>query len=242
MNHTAEEALQDVARERLPEADEVAAYLRARPDFFEQYPELLDTLRLPHVHRGTVSLVERQLERLRERLAREQRRLRELIENGRQNDHTQARLHRLTLDLMRAQRPAEAIEALHRSLTEDFRVAAVALRLRHAAPADLPGWVGSLDAQGSRLAEVERVLDRHRAWCGEVGGAVRDWLFGTGSGVRSAALLPVGAAAEYGLLAIGSTDPLAYNKAMNTHYLDRLASLLGACLSRWLVPAEVSRA
>ena len=231
---SANELLPNENAEALPEPAQVAAFLRAHPDFFAQHPDLLAELRLPHAQRGAVSLVERQVALLRELLAREQRRLRELIENGKRNDRIQQLMHALTLDLLRADTLAGALAALEDSLLGPFRASALALRL-HRPPAEtLPGYVQAFDAAGvAHLAEVERVLRRHRAWCGEVAGAVRDWLFGD-AGVRSAAILPVGSEAEYGLLAIGSEDPLAYNKAMDTHYLDRLAALLGASFARWL--------
>ncbi len=233
------EALLEAPVPPLPDAEQVAAYLRAHPGFFEEHPELLMALSLPHAQRGTVSLVERQVALLRERLEREQRRLRELLENGRRNDRIQRLMHALTLDLMRAGTPGEALTALYENLTGPFQATAVSLRLHRMPEAALPGFVRPLDEADGHLAEVDRVLRRHRAWCGEVASGVRDRLFGMASAIRSAAILPVGSEAEYGLLAIGSDDPLAYNKAMDTHYLDHLAALLGACLSRWLeAPAD----
>ena len=43
-------------------------YLQDHPEFFQQYPQLLSSLRLPHQQRGSVSLVERQLELQREKI------------------------------------------------------------------------------------------------------------------------------------------------------------------------------
>jgi len=44
----------------------VAEWLRANPDFFRRNNELLSTLRLPHASGAAVSLIERQIEVLRE--------------------------------------------------------------------------------------------------------------------------------------------------------------------------------
>ncbi len=46
----------------------VAAFLREHPDFFLRQPELLAQLRIPHEERGSVSLVEIQMTRLRDRI------------------------------------------------------------------------------------------------------------------------------------------------------------------------------
>ena len=49
-------------------AQVVYDYLQDHPEFFQQYPQLLANLRLPHQQRGSVSLVERQLELQREKI------------------------------------------------------------------------------------------------------------------------------------------------------------------------------
>ena len=50
------------------EEETVARYLQLNPDFFERHQPLLARLRLPHARTGaTISLVERQVEVLREK-------------------------------------------------------------------------------------------------------------------------------------------------------------------------------
>ena len=51
------------------EEQAVVQYLQHNPDFFERHPQLLARLRLPHPRGGsTISLVERQIEVLREKI------------------------------------------------------------------------------------------------------------------------------------------------------------------------------
>jgi uncharacterized protein YigA (DUF484 family) len=66
----------------------VADYLLTYPDFFERNSQLLTKLRLPHVRdvAATVSLVERQVEVLRERNQALERKLKELVDVARAND------------------------------------------------------------------------------------------------------------------------------------------------------------
>ena len=49
----------------LPDAEAVAAYLRAHPEFFVDHDELIPELRIPHQPGTAVSLVERQVKLLR---------------------------------------------------------------------------------------------------------------------------------------------------------------------------------
>src|SRR5689334_7798831 len=105
------------------EADETAIgnYLRSNPDFFVRNEALLAHLRLPHA-RGSaaVSLVERQVELLREKTQGLESRLAELIGIARANDELAAKIHRFTRRLMAARTRGDAVDQLEASLREDF--------------------------------------------------------------------------------------------------------------------------
>ena len=48
--------------------DDVARYLRAHPQFFDEHPELLESIYVPHPHSGrTIALTERQILGLRDK-------------------------------------------------------------------------------------------------------------------------------------------------------------------------------
>src|ERR1700682_2895889 len=85
-----------VKHESLNDAS-VAEYLQTYPDFFERNSPLLIKLRLPHLRDAgaTVSLVERQVEVLRERNQSLERKLKELVDVARANDALADRNHRL---------------------------------------------------------------------------------------------------------------------------------------------------
>jgi len=83
--------------------DQIADFLVAHPDFFERHGAVLARIKLPH-QRGSaaISLVERQVLVLRDKHAVLEKKLHELIENGRANDAISDRMHRLTRRLLRA--------------------------------------------------------------------------------------------------------------------------------------------
>src|SRR5215468_10055798 len=89
----------------------VAEYLQTYPDFFERNSPLLVKLRLPHLRNAgsTVSLVERQVEVLRERNQALERKLKELVDVARANDALADRIHRLSQRLIRAPSMLETI-------------------------------------------------------------------------------------------------------------------------------------
>jgi len=104
-----------------PGDEAIAEHLLANPDFFERHSSVLARLKLPH-QRGSaaISLVERQVLVLREKHGALERKLQELIENGRANDAIVDRCHRLTRRLLRARDLAGTSVALDTSLREDF--------------------------------------------------------------------------------------------------------------------------
>src|SRR4030081_1958935 len=93
------------------EEESVSADLQHNPDFFERHHAVLARLRLPHVRGGsTVSLVERQIEVLREKHAALENKLAELVRVARGNDVIADKLHRFTKRLLRATTRANAVE------------------------------------------------------------------------------------------------------------------------------------
>ena len=62
------------------EEESIAGYLQRNPEFFERHQAVLARLKLPHSRGGsTISLVERQIEVLREKLAGLENKLSELV-------------------------------------------------------------------------------------------------------------------------------------------------------------------
>ena len=76
--------------------DTVVQYLQNSPDFFERHATLLAKLRLPHTRSSgqTVSLIERQVDVLRERNTGLERKLKDLVEVARLNEQLTEKIHR----------------------------------------------------------------------------------------------------------------------------------------------------
>ena len=216
-----------------PSAEQVAQYLAENPGFFEAHAELLGAITVPHPHGGrAVSLVERQVDVLRDKNKVLEMRLAELLRIGQENDAIAARLQHWTRELLRVRDLRELPDRVIEGMTAGFSVPQVALRL----------WgVDSVHADLPVAAEVEpeirTLADGLRLpYCGpnaEIRAA--SWLPGGGAHTRSIALLPlrVGAAPEaFGLLLLGSPDPDRFQTGMGTTFLERIAEIASAALSR----------
>ena len=79
-------------------ADDIARFLRTHPQFFDQHPELLETITVPHPYGGrAIPLAERQTVALREKLKVTEGRLGELLQFGEENDAISEKVHRLSV-------------------------------------------------------------------------------------------------------------------------------------------------
>ena len=156
-------------------------------------------LRLPH-QRGSaaVSLVERQVLVLREKNTHLEQRLHELIENGRTNDLTTERVHKLTRRLLRTRDLAGVLGALETSLREDFGASRWVLLAVDPATAPLAGLQNAhlrVVPRGSpELRIFESFFESARPRSGQIRDTQRDYLFGggaEGSQVGSTVLIPL---------------------------------------------------
>lgn len=211
------------------DANDVAAYLKAHPDFFNLYADLLAQIVITDPHHGrAVSITERQLTALRDRNKQLEAKLAELIQFGEENDAISEKLHTLSLALMRAETFTGVTRALHESLEEAFVVPHVALRL----------WDGVAlnELPEQSLADEETRSFTHtlkRPYCGpSTGLAALAWL---GSGIRSLALIPLRQEeTAMGLLILGSEDIQRFYPEMGTLFLERIGDIVSAALLRTL--------
>jgi uncharacterized protein YigA (DUF484 family) len=112
------------------DANEVAQFLKANPQFFDQHPQLLESIYVPHPHGGrAIPLTERQIVSLREKVRVLEGKLGEFVRYGEDNDAIGEKVHRLSLALVGARDFAATAHALYFHLREDFAVPHVALRV-----------------------------------------------------------------------------------------------------------------
>jgi uncharacterized protein len=217
------------------EVEAVTRYLQQNPEFFENHLQLLARLRLPHARgSSTISLVERQVEVLRERHLAMEQKLADFVTVARANDAVAEKLHRFTRRLLRAQTRHSAIEQLEASLREDFDAFHSVLVLIGGAPSGEPQrFVRQVAADDANLKSFESLFTSGKPRCGQARDSQREFLFaGDAPDIGSVALVPLGDHGSLGLLALGSTDRDRFHPGMSTDFLARLADLISDVLSR----------
>ena len=214
-------------------AEEVATFLRDNPDFFTRHGDVFASLEVPHPHGGqTITLAERQLHTLRQKISQLEGKLGELIRFGEENDVISGKVHRLAVALVIAESADEVRETLYRSLVDDFQVPHVTLRTWGEPCEGDDDDEADLPVVSSELRQLASGLSK--PYCGLASGSpVLEWFADAASHIRSMALLPLGQGNEtFGLLVLGSEEEHRFYPEMGTLYLDRIAALAAAALLR----------
>ena len=212
--------------------DSLADYLSRHPDFFERHMSVLTRMHIPH-ERGaqTVSLVERQVQALRDINQRLENRLREFVAVAQDNDVLADKIHRLACRLIRSHGATQFFTAVETSLREDFGVTHwVLLCLRN----DIPELsrittrhLRMVEPGAPELKPFETFFSSPKPRCGQIRDSQREYLFGNDAQeVGSVAMVALGPEARYGLLAVGSNDAQRFQPTMSTEFLSRIGQLV----------------
>jgi uncharacterized protein len=212
-------------------SDDVAYYLEQNPHFFEQHAELLGSVRLASPLLGrAVSLQERQMEVLREKIRLQELHLTELLRVAQTNDASSERFQSWTRALLLARNDVDLPHLLIDNLQSVFSVPYATLRLWNVAPAFAHTWFAAPVSEDARL--FSNSLDV--PFCGPNNDfEVTAWLDEAAS-VASLALLPLRAethAGAFGLLVLGSPDAERFGADMATDFLARLGTTASAALA-----------
>src|SRR5712671_2098684 len=206
-------------------ADDLARFLRANPQFFDQNPELLESIHVPHPYGGrAIPLAERQTVALREKLKQLEGRLGQMMQFGEENDAISEKVHRLSVALAGARDFPALARSLYFHLREDFAVPHVVLRVwGKAVPVDFE------ESEEVDAKQREQAATMGAPQCGPAqGNSFTAWFREATDHIRSLALVPLGQTTVIGLLALGSEDAKRFYPDMGTLYLRRIGELCAA--------------
>jgi uncharacterized protein YigA (DUF484 family) len=212
--------------------DDIASYLQDHPHFFEQQAELLAAIRLTSPVLGrAVSLQDRPLEVLREKIRVQELHLAELLRVAHDNDAIGERFQRWTRALLAARNDVDLPHVLVSGLKSIFDVPHATLRLWQVAPEFAHTWFAAAVAEDARLF----ANSLEGPFCGPNHDfEVTAWLADEAASTQSVALLPLRAPAggnAFGLLLLGSPDAARFSADMATDFLAEIGATASAALA-----------
>ncbi|MGJ8618719.1 MAG: DUF484 family protein [Methylophilaceae bacterium] len=212
--------------------DQVGAYLKEHPEFFEKNASLLADIHLPSPHgNGTISLSERQQLAQRDKIAALEGRYAELVLNAQENDAIANKMHQFFVLLQQA-KSFDAVEQLvTNQLPKAFNITDTCLRV----------WTkpeNTNETETLIFSDVPESIQKwvntiHNVYCGETPTSIviDDWF---AQPVQSLAVLPLRNKMVYGYLALGSHEEKRFYVGMGTDFLQKLDDHVSAAFSRYI--------
>jgi uncharacterized protein YigA (DUF484 family) len=216
----------------------VIQYLHRNADFFEQHPQVLARLRLQHPRNGsTVSLIERQVDVLREKIQTQESKADRVRAVARANNVLAEKIHRFTRRLLRTAGTGPAIAEIEASLREDFDTfhAVLVIPGTRVSTEQDPSWrfLRRVSADDAGYRSFDTLFAACKPRCGQIRDTQREFLFGAEApNIGSVAMIPLGGQPTLGLLALGSVDRDRFHPGMSTEFLQRMGELITDALLR----------
>ncbi|AIY43749.1 Protein of unknown function DUF484 [Collimonas arenae] len=211
--------------------DNVAQYLIDSPHFFEEHAELLAKIRLSSPLLGrAVSLQERQMEILREKIKVQDLRLADMVRNAQENDATSHKLHRWTRSLLLARNDVDLPHTLVDGLRTTFAVPQATLRLWGVSEDYSHTWFAAAASEDAKIFANGLSMP----FCGSNNDfEAASWLE---QDIQSVAMLPLRSgdsttSATFGLLVLGSPDAQRFSADMATDFLVQIGETASAALA-----------
>lgn len=233
------------AEVRTPKAkitrDHVARYLRTHSDFFTHHVELIETLAIPHETGVAVSLVERQVELLRNKNKELDQKLHQLIKVAKDNEKVSSRLHTISLGLVSIRGFDETLSGIHDLMHADFPGTKVNMRLFDVLQETTVKACQAMEKPLQKSKLVQDLFSSRRRGVAFLTKRQIENVFDKEKQekpIRSAAAVALKKNDQLGVLFLGSTDANRFQNGMGTLFLGNLGEILGAKLQQF-TPAAV---
>ena len=226
--------IEDISVGELSE-DSITEYLENHLDFFEGRENLLMNLQLSH-HQGSgaISLVERQVEVLRESNLKFKQQLKEIVVAAKDNHKVLDKIHQLALRLIESPSSVKRIQILQSSLKKDFladRCVLIIFSSKVKSVFSDNDFTTFIDPSDKRLSPFESFLQSGRPGCVQLKDSQKKIVFSDDAPeINSAALIPLGNSEMLGFMVIGSIDSDYFNPGKGMDLLTRLGELVVAVL------------
>jgi uncharacterized protein YigA (DUF484 family) len=209
----------------------VARFLKDHPQFFDEHAELMTTLKLTSPVGGrTISLQERQMEVLREKIKALELRMASLLRIGQENDAITEKFQAWTRSLLLARNDVDLPHVLIEGLRTIFSVPLATLRIWGVAEEFSHTWFAQAVSVDARIF----ANGLSAPFCGPNNDfEAASWLDEAPS-VESIAILPLRvdeAPEAFGLLVLGSPDPQRFTADMGTDFLSKIGDTTSAALT-----------
>jgi len=212
---------------------QLISMLRENPDILIRHPEVIVILEVPHQSGSAVSLIERQVAVLRQQIQQQETRLLELMDVARDNERLAEIRHRLAIELLTARDTDDVISSVLDTFKTELSADHAVIKLFSIDEVLIEQSSGLfVNAEDEALTAFKTMLQHKNTVCGKSTKEQKDYLFADkAESIKSAAIIPLVAGANLGLIGLGADDARRFNASMGTHFLTQVGELVSAALA-----------
>ena len=203
--------------------EEIAEYLILNPGFFDENPEVLNSLKIVHDSGAAVSLIEKQVEYLRSNYNSTTDKLLSLLENAKNNEDLFFLTQKLLLSLIDAENIKEIIKLIEKAFKKDFGAKESRLIFFSNTSTNIPKE--RTEDPDKALKVLGDKLKSKNLYCGDLDKKAKDFLF-------EVALIPLKCKSISGLIALGSEKEGKYNANKDSIFLDFIAKVTSKVIDK----------
>ena len=224
----------------------VTDYLLANPDFFLNKTELLNEINFPHETNGAISLIERQVQLLREAQKASKALVTELTANANANHELLKKMQSLTLDLMQALDAAELLTSLDAQMRGHFSLDQVQLLMDGS---DLGKGLShnqlpfTQECDSTAMSQMHADIFNLNVYVGRVPAKLNQYFSADSLDIcKSIALIKledrVGKDSHSAYLLLGSAQEERFQSDMATDFIEYVGKVISLLLSNLLAQAS----
>ncbi len=214
---------------------DVINFLTENTDFFVKHPEQLLALKVNNKNGKVASLINHQVNVLKERNNDLKKKLSELISYAAENEKTMSQVFELTLQLCQISHVANVTKHFGRFVKQSFDSDLFKIVMPAYEGLESSAMVMSLDEESENQFNTvfKEFINNGTPVCGRLKKEKLIFIFGKkAEKIGSSVILPIGKKASKGLLVFASHDENRFNPEMSTDILSRLSQILDRKFSK----------
>ena len=211
---------------------DVAEFLLMNPNFFKSHPDVLNALEITHNSEGTVSLVQKQVENLRNDYNSTLENLAQFLENAKENERIFSLTKRITLALLEQENITDLIEELEKRFINDFGASVCKVLFFGGEINKLPkGRVVGKDLAIKSLGEL---IKPNQIYSGpiDVDSKAKKFLFGNKESIKECVLVSLKTKSVTAILMLGSETNDKYSPEKDSLFLEFISDVASSLIDR----------
>ncbi|MCF6289084.1 MAG: DUF484 family protein [Proteobacteria bacterium] len=215
--------------------NDIIMFLNNNQDFFLRHPEQIEALNVANKNGTVTSLVNHQINVLKQRNNSLKTKLNELITYAAENEKLMSQIFDLSLQLCQISHIANVTKHFSRFVKKSFNAEMMKIVVPEYTSLESSSYVLTLDEEKKEkfLLIFAEFMHNNTPICGRLKQDKLNFIFGRrAEEINSSVILPIGDNAAKGLLVFASLDENRFHPEMSTDLLTRLCNILECKFSK----------